>query len=347
MKKLLLSILSITFMACSNDSTNSFSDVLESSSPDISVVAVSGNKISTITTRTDLQNAQLALKFKNRAVLEKFKEELDVKSDAEKIERISKFGITTLHDIAKIADEELEEIDIKASSKEEFYLLYNQYTHKYKNILISNNLDETDLTLYVPDDENIESYISNINKVYVVGDAIIKANIKDELSDGVKRMTRAVFTNAQPVNYSVYSPKDGKRVYFHAYMRNIRMFVQMYCKKKMWYGGWKNDPGRSYYFTPSLNNITYLSQGPHGQEFVTSPLPRYIHDKNVKDGFNYILGKMNSNRAITGEIQAWTDMTTEYDAQGRPITEIINGVSVPKCNKDKAQIIKIHLTPNN
>ncbi len=292
---------------------------------------------------------QLALRFKDFSSLENFKNKLNEVTDEEKLQIINNYGISTLHNIATIADEELEKIGNSASSESEFRMLYESYKQKYANYLITNYIDKTDLTLYVPDEDNIESYISNTNGFYVVGEQVIKANLNNQLSESITRLSKAAITpnSNTPVNTSVFSPKKKKKVYFDAYMVNVHMRVKMHCKKKMWYG-WKNDPHRHYYFDPSLSsNFSFLSIGQSGQEIVVSPLPRYVFNNGVDNGFDIILGKINSGSSITGEIYTWTDMTSEHDANGNELTEVLNGLIVPKCLKSRAHVVRIDLKPQN
>lgn len=343
MKKLLLLVSCTLMMACSNDEFSIKHS--ENSLNEISTVMVRGENVYEMGTRAILDDTQPALRFKDNNALLRFEAKLNDLSDDEKIAIVSKYGISTLHDIAKAADEELELLGQSASSEEEFRELYAKYKQKYDGILISNDIDKSDLTLYVPEEDNVKSYISNVNQIYVVGDKVVKANLNDNLSESMVRLSSTTTTaSTLPINTSVYSPKSGKKVYFDAYMVGIRMWVKMHCKKKMWYG-WKNDPAREYFFDSHVNNFVYLGKGQYGQEVETPRLPRYIFNNNVKEGFNIILGRSSSNANITGEIYTWTDMTSEHDADGKDITEKLDGYIVPKCLKSKAHIIMINLKP--
>ena len=143
------------------------------------------------------------------------------------------------------------------------------------------------------------------------------------------------------VNAFIDTPKKGKRVYFNSYLRGNRLWVKMFCKKKMWYG-WKNDPHRSYYFDTYFGmNFSYLMLGKYGQEIVTSRLPRFVFNRNVKRGFSIILGKVTSGYTLSGEIHTWTDMTSERDAKGKEIIISDKGYSYPKCIEVNSKIVKI------
>lgn len=282
--------------------------------------------------------------FKDEESLRKFEQQLSDLPDEEKKELINSYGISTLYDIADDADDELETLCNQASSEEEFKSLYKNYEKKYEGILIRNDIDTTDLTLYVPDEDNILSYIGNENKEYVIGNEVCNVSLQDNLSESMKRMSMAVSRPSYPpVNTFVYSPKKGKRVYFDSYMRGVRMWVKMNCKKKMWYG-WKNDPNRSYYFDTYFgSNFVYLALGRYGQEVVVSRLPRFVFNKNVKRGFCIILGKITSGAVLEGEIHTWTDMTSERDARGREIILNTNGYYYPKCDEGRSYNVRIKL----
>lgn len=343
MKKYLFYFFALCLTACSNNELTSTSINSTNAEPEVSTVFISDNNI-IAASRTNLVEGQLALNFKDFASFEKFRANLENKSDDEKANIVKQYGITTLHDIAIKADQELEEIGKNATSENEFRKLYKEYKNRYKGILVSNEKNDSDLTLYVPSEENTLSYIANCNMVYAINNRIIKADLKQEIPSYAKNITQTL-TSSEPTtsNFSEFSPKSGKKVYFQAYLNGPRMWVRMYCRKKMWYG-WKNDPNRSYYYCPAINNFLYLAEGPHGEEKITLPLPMYIHTQNVSNGFNYILGRIEKGNYITGKIYAWTDMTSEYDENGNEIRETVNGYTMPKCLQSKAQIVNINLT---
>lgn len=345
MKKLVFLMCAALFLACNNEEEIQISKA-GNPSP-IKAVLISPHQIDNLKTR-GISNEEYALSFDSDNSFQEFKKKLYSISDDKKMELVAQFGVKNLHNIAAEADDELESIGNKANSESEFRQLYDQYKKKYENILISNYIDLTDLSLYVPDEDNIETFIGNQNGIYVVNGEIRQIDIKKELAESVIKASQALSSNeyqtrAVDVNTSVYSPARKKKIYFDAYMKTGHLWVKMYAKKKMWYG-WKNDPNRSYYFDSFLSsNFTYLAQGQYGQEIIAQRLPRYIFNNNVKNGFNIILGKMNGGNVLTGSFYTWTDITSEHDANGKDLTEVINGHLVPKCLKEKAHIININL----
>lgn len=341
MKKIILGLCTILMVACSEEEIPQTPAV--NSLDGVSTVVI-GEGTNEGLARNASCKGQLALRFQDEAALEKFKLKLSEMSSEERRQAVDKYGITTLHDLAEQADKELDAIGSRAASDGEFRALYAEYKQKYEGYLLTNPTDSTDLTLYVPDGDNVESYIGNTNGLYMVGDKVENTNLKQEVAKSVLRMANVSTTSEAPVNTSVYSPKKHKRVYFSAHMEGIYLWVAMSCKKKMWYG-WKNDSDRAYYFEPYLSsNVAYVDVGKYGQDVETERLPRYVCNKNVGNGFSFILGKLKGSFPITGKFYTWTDMTSEHDAKGNEITEKLNGQVVPKCIKAKAHVVAINLT---
>lgn len=340
MRKILLGLCAVLMTACNSEEFSG--EAVSNSSDGIRTAVIPCNGNGTSVARS--AGRQTVLQFKDSLTLEKFKAELGQMSNEEKMATVGKYGITTLHELAVSADDELEDIGNTATSEEQFRILYAAYKEKYAGLLMSNTSDTTDLTLYVPDEDNVETFIGNANGLYMVGNEVVKSNVRYSLSPSILRMSNAAATDSTtPVNTFCYSPKKHKRVYFDAYLTGgTYLWVKMHCKKKMWYG-WKNDPDRSYYFDSYLNNFAYLGAGKYGQEIETVRLPRYIFNKNVKNGFCINLGKLKGTAPITGLFYTWTDMTSEHDANGNDILETIEGCRVPKCMKSKAQIVNIYL----
>lgn len=346
-KFIMIVFFAMSLVACDNDELNTLNSPKQESA--VSTVMVKDGEVVSNQTRASEGTGTAALKFKDEAALRSFKESLSNETDKEKQSTLISFGVQTLHDLAEQADDELEKIGDEASSAEQFRNMYNVYKAKYNGLLITNKHDSTDLTLYVPDEDNVESYIANSEGVYVVGNKVVKANLKNDVSASIIRMSKAHVSNNNniPTNSSVFKPNKHEKVYLDAYMINIRMWIRMHCKKKMWYG-WKNDPNRSYYLVTRLNNIIYLEAGKYGQEVPTNPLPMFVFDNHekVKEGFNLIFGKINGTR-ITGTLYAWTDMTIDRDSKGKIIMVQEGGTIHPKGSVEKAQIMNINLVPTN
>lgn len=343
-------MLALIFCACSNECSLLVPSQGEISRDKngISVVVVNNGKIQNPVSR-NIECGHRTLRFSDCYSLNAFIATMEKLSDDERNDIMDTYGVNTLHKLELSADNELESIGKEASCEAEFRMLYKQFVEKYKGSLITNNLDSTDLDLYVPDGDNVMTFIANEELEYVLGDEVIKCPIHSEQATPTRKMFVNNYSSSNSTstdyNSDVYSPIDGKKIYFNAYMVGERMWVKMYARKKMWYG-WKNNPNRYFFFDPYLSlNFQYLSQGANGQEVVVSPLPRYIFNQNVKNGFDIILGRINGGASITGQIKTRCDITSEHDSNGNQLTEIKNGMTVPKCLDSKARIVNINLTP--
>ena len=165
-KFLIIAVIALLLVACDNDELNSLDSTKQGSA--VSTAMVKDGEVVSTQTRTSENSGTVALKFKDEASLASFKESLYNETDAEKRITLMSYGVRTLHDLAEQADDELERIGEESSSEEEFRNLYNEYKAKYDGQLVTNKYDSTDLTLYVPDEDNVESYIANNEGVYVV-----------------------------------------------------------------------------------------------------------------------------------------------------------------------------------
>lgn len=344
MKKVFLAIYALAAFSCSNEDV-SYNDAENTEFPSVSTIYVKNGEIQTESTRSSGTTGKKALYFKDEKVYAAFLTELARLDDNAKEKLIKTYRITNLYDVADSADFELERIGDCATSEEDFREKYAAYILKYSGKLIKNPEDDTDLSLYIPDRENIETYIGNEDGVFVVANKVRKVNLNRNFSYNTIKLTSA--SSATPTNNAVYSPKSGKRIYFNAYTSKNYLIVSMHAQKKMWYG-WKNDPARSYYFDSYINSnfFKYVDGGKYGQEIIVDRYPRYVY-KNAKNGFSMTLGKLTAGNRITGYINTWTDMTSEHDTNGNELTEKIGKYIVPKCTVAKAYKINIDLQIQN
>ena len=344
-RKIILSLCaSFILYSCTDD------DVLDRSLQDssdnlgIEVVEVSGGNV-VCGTRAQ-QKGQLALKFDSETSFAKFKSALLYESSLERTLSVSKYGVENLYDLADEADDELELIGDNVSTIAEFKARYADYKQKYAGLLVVDSSDSTDLSLYVPKDNAIESYIANKEGYYVVGNEVRKINVSSDDTQS-KHIAKVKLAASQEgtiagTNKIIFRPASGKKIYFEAYAQDAYIRVKMSAKKHMWYG-WKNDPHRQYFFDSYLNNFVYLAQGKYGQDVVVDRLPRYIFNSSVKNGFDIILGKRQTSNKVTGEFHVWCDYTSEHDKNGNDITEKVGDFVMPKCLESKAQIVKVEI----
>ena len=179
----------IMLAACENDEQLPFKTA--NSLPAVSTVMVSHGKIVNLQTRASNTMGQVALRFKDSESLRSYRQSLENKTEEEKIKSVEALGVSTLHEIALQADDELEKIGNTAMSEKQFRNLYEKYKAKCNGILVSNPLDEYDLSLYVPDGDNIDSYIANTNGVYVVGNRVVKVDLGNDVSETIVNASKA------------------------------------------------------------------------------------------------------------------------------------------------------------
>lgn len=328
------------FVSCADEQNDFMSGKTTLGREAVCVVTVSKGEIVPMSSASD---GELALGFADEASFDAFKEKLAPLSSDERAALVSRYGILNLHDLAAKADEELEAIGDKASSLGEFKSMYKDYQKKYDGLLALDATDASDVSLYVPKGESVESYIANEKGCYVVGGKVRHYDAsKISISSVSAPVTRGTVAGTNEISFH---PNDmsNKKIFFSTYLEMNYVRVGMHAKKKMWYG-WKNDPARNYFFDSYLNGAYYVSLNSNGQEVVSPRLPRYIFTNNVKDGFNIRLAKRSNNtQMITGEFHVWCDYTAEHDENYNYIYDNMGGFNIPRCLESKAQIVKVDL----
>lgn len=332
-------LITIIITACSNldESLN-----IELNSPEINeptTIQVVDGQIHTFSV-VNTDNANNALSFSNQESFNAFIEKLSNMGVEQRHELMRNYHIQTLYDIAKIADEELEKIGAEATSEQDFRQKYSKHLEKYKGILLRNTSDETDLTLYVPDSENIESYICNKNQIVVIGNRITKTKLKSIIPRYNSYMAEQPLSRYAPnpeytTNKLTFEPNGDskKHVHFEIARKQVLVRVTMYCRKKMWYG-WKDDNDRIMVFHPEFDRnpnlkLDFLEYEPYCQESRTK--------------MDFLMLRAYGNSNLTGMAYLWTDYSVERDADGNIIPQIVNGIKVPVCDFNKARRVNINL----
>lgn len=349
MKKLICLVSAFILMACSDyDEANS---VIPTSGDEIEIVQISGNAVSRVKTRGSSNRDDLAFSFASMEAYSKFKAKLLKMNETQRMEYVEKLGVKSLKKIEDLADEELEKIGNTALNEEDFRQKYENYKEKYSGILIPNSQDNTDLNLYAPDGKNIDAFIANSQKQFVINNRIVNADLKNQIDCISNRVYAAPLmqNNDYPINKGSWQPKSGKKVYFEAERAYQEIIFKAHARKKMWYG-WKNDPHRVFYMCANLSNFVYYIAGVAGQRVeMSSPLPMYIFEKGVKNGFTLNFGRATSTTYgnVTGRVLLWTDMTVEYDEEGNMKKTQINSlgqkIEAPVALESKAHIVDIML----
>lgn len=303
-----------------------------SNSAKISVVEVSGNTILP-GSRANQDQDNLALSFADEESLKEFESSLESMTQKERLETVEAYGIKNLYKLAQQADDELEQIGAKASSENEFRQLYAQYVNKYKGYLVQNTLDDTDLTLYVPNKNNIGTYICNSKGVYVVAGeirtfAIDYESVATQLGVSTLKTEEIIKPNEITV-----IPASGKLLRFIISRKYDTVHIYNRFQKKMWYG-WKNDTHHEIMWDYHLKGVN--------MEWINISMPRYLI-KTDKGEFEEDILRITSSGKLTGEVWVWTDYQYERDANNNIIIENIQGINFPKCLESKAYKIQVNL----
>lgn len=310
----------------------------------VTVVRIVNGKIAPAS-RITAEFDSLAIAFENEMAYNQFIYDLGAMTDAEKMEVVTQYGVKTLHQLADEADNELDTICQEASSEAEFSAKYTEYVEKYKEHLIQNYIDETDLNLYVPKADNVETFIANLQGVYVVGDKVRELKNQRVLADddiAFSQLAKAPISyggnegdekKPHKNGYSII-PKKHKKVTFKVEKnRNGFIKVTMEVKKKMWYG-WKNDTHRDLIFEPYFTGAPlYWMQHPKYTRYWT-------HGKKKIEA---VMAEIVGSGKVGGTIYTWTDFSAEHDANNNIIIEPCGNTRAPRCLVSKSETVTVDL----
>lgn len=280
--------------------------------------------------REDNATADIALAFASQKCLDEFMSTLNDMTKDERLTVVHSFGVETLYDLAVFADNELDSIGEKAASEAEFNELYSNYVEKYDGLLVRDESDVLDLSLYVPNADDVHSYICNPHGLYVVGNKIIKPNLIRTNSQQIRPLA---VDNASGINSVVFQPASGKRVSFSLNRWNEYVHLKTKFQKKMWYG-WKGDSNHeiAYEF--------YVGTGSIAASPANKPRTYIIN----KSDFEADIMQYPIDKYLQGEVYIWTDYSYERDANGNVIMEVIANINQPKCVRSKAVVINVGLS---
>lgn len=258
-------------------------------------------------------------------------------------------GFENLREIEEKADKELEIIGSSSANEDSFRKSYNRYKAKYAGILVNNDVDSTDLTLYIPSsqDEIIAPYIVGKVKKIIVNGKIIdvefstKMNLESELlyaKESLQKEVRPSMTRGT-VEYNSEEewPTNGfinvvghKKTIFSCDIADGNVCFHFGAQKKMWYG-WKRDNDRSFFFrTESMVGMTenrdnIVNKTPY--RIPTYYFGLYFQNNLYKTGD--ITVKMGEAIALPspviyryelkGKVFVWTDMMFDKDSSGNVI----------------------------
>lgn len=190
--------------ACTNSDgliTPQFEDV------SITTVQVVDGKVSPLS-RGLYNPTNVALSFPNQKSVEDFMSTIANMTREERLAIVHDLGITTLYDLAAAADKELDSIGNQAKTEAEFRVSYSKYVEKYRGLLVNDEADILDLSLYVPGDDDVETYIYNSQGKYVVDGKIVTLEPAKSRSGNIKPLNVA---NASETNKITFEPASKKK----------------------------------------------------------------------------------------------------------------------------------------
>lgn len=310
-----MAIISLMVFSCQQEELN-MPAINQTNNEGIQLVEiVNGSQIVEVQakTRTSTKESELALQFPSKAIYRAFLEKLKYKTHEERISYIQSLGLTSLQDIAEIADEELDAI-WESTSDADFMNIYQDYKKKYEGILIANPYDSTDCSLYVPSGDEMATYVSNSRSNIVIGNEIVKLNLKQDLSPSDKLVfaPRDVLPNGDTNEFGFQEIKDDK------YKSTVAITIQPSSRVDFHVGyqkrgafWWKRD-NRTTYMKIGGDNFYYSYKGPYGQPIhMKYPnLDMYVYTSRGK--VDATVGGVDSGKTgINGHIQLWTDLMVE------------------------------------
>ena len=293
------------------------------------------------------EKPELALRFDTEATYKGFLNRLSSLNTEERIKLVKSYGFTSLQEIAVIADKELETFFDTADSND-FIDKYNAYKKKYEGILISNEYNPNDASLYVPDGDNLSTYIVNGGHNVVIGDEVQTLEINNDMGETEK----SLFSDIQPMassqvvdTYHYKKESDGHQTTVDVALYNsgaIKLHIGHQKKKGLW---WKRDNGRNTYvdINASLYEFNYTWTNPLGEIlFISAPDLYLWHDTGLID---YYIGGLKAGVEVlnNASVLVWTDRTVEVPKTDREILNLVmvdgqlkNSVDVPKRKSSKA-----------
>lgn len=222
-------------------------------------------------------------------------------------------SIINLYDLERIADEELNKIGEEATSEVDFKNKYEKYLSKYKGKLIRNPYDSEDLTLYVPDGNNVQSYLANTPKKIVIGNSVKTIKLDNDLSDTEKLLYSELpvpKSSIYPVDYAGKVIKGKKKTAYAVRTSPVRLIkVSVGCQKKMWYG-WKRDSNRDiYYRLITYSPLTFFVHPyyPDAPALTTNFVNIYCYPNQGQ--IDEITGLLTESGFFHGRLMVWTDNT--------------------------------------
>lgn len=351
MKKVIYTMLtSLAFIACQNEDVTTQISGDNAADTKIQLVElIDGNQVVPVVkgARSANMDADYALKFDSKATYNATLEQLEKMSTEERLAFIKDYGLQSLQELAQVADKELETIAKGASDETDFRVKYERYRAKYDGILIPNQYDSEDLSLYVPDGDNMSTYLTGKNNIIVIGNQISNILLSQDLSNSDKAVFVPKVQSRASGDLNGFQVKNGskKTTCSISLSTNLLVNVHVGFQKKMWYG-WKRDDHRDLYYHIELSNFTYNYWADGNRQVNISCPDLYVFKSTGK--VDYKTGYLTGGaRNLSGRIYVWTDMTAG-STSATFNTVIIDNVLkrseiLPKCDRAAAYWTDIKL----
>jgi len=302
----------IAFTSCQQDELDlTLNEMAISNEPFKLVELTTDGQIKPInkaTTRAEI-SGEIALSFESEAEYNKALEEIGQMNYEERLAYTNLENFVSLQKLCEIADQELEHLDSITSTAEEMQILYEEYVNKYEGKLIRNPYDETDISLYVPDESEMYTYLINENRNVVIGKKVRKAPVVN-LNDG-----KTTYNNDTPaMHYNKHSWQwvydNSKKLSASISIEADHVKIDAGCQKHVKLG-WKRDTNRIIY--AKLNNLNFpLNRFEYNKiYYISSPI---IKSKKTIDNLFISEGNYYS---ITGKVLFWTDNTADQNIENQ------------------------------
>lgn len=336
------------FMSCQNEEIDVKKNSDTNDLTGIELVYVPSESSVDIDVRSSASNKKYALKFDTEAIFSNTLEILNNMNDSERLAFAKKYGLISLQEIAKEADIELEIIGKEATNESDFKDKYEKYINKYKGILISNPYDNTDLSLYVPDCDNIFTYLTGESGIIIVGNTVKKDLYSNKIGESDRFAFNVMVQSRATSNLSEgFQKKDGsKKTICNVSLDPNTLFVNVHIglQKKMWYG-WKRDDNRDIYYHIELSNFVYNFWGRYGNQINIGCPNFYVFNGTGK--VDYKTGYMLANTTnLSGIIRVWTDRmvgTTKVEYKGVVVDSEYKTITLPQLINNNAYSLNINL----
>lgn len=343
-KTLLLLAPMLGFLSCQNEEITFNETNITDTNSTIQLVTIDGDKMHLVENSRNIPEniSNIALKFENYSVYETTLQKLKGMTETERINYIQQLGLISLQSIAQQADLELDKIGEKAKNESQFKILYKDYLTKYEGILIQNEYDHTDLSLYVPDGDNLNTYLMGPISKIVIGNKIKTIPLTQDMSNSDKvlftpRFSPTTTRSSADVNGFQQILNGSKKTTCSVYLEQPSLFitVSIGIQKKMWYG-WKRDNNRDIYYEISLTPFVYNYWGPYGNQINISKPSLYVFRQtgkiDYKTGYYLVT---NPKKPLVGNIWVWHDILLNGASQKTYKSVVIDSnlqeITLPEC----------------